>query len=62
MELLAAADKNTLDHLTAAVVSNDFRMCESSLKVTCVKVPAGVAVVPEHKAQVDGHMQWEPIH
>jgi hypothetical protein len=61
-ELLAAADKNTLDRLTTAVASNDFRMCESSLKVACIKVPVGVAVVPEHKADVDGHMQWRPIH
>ena len=56
--LVAAADREAINGLTAGVASNNSEGCQSSAQTACTVVPAGVAVIPEQRARVDGHMEW----
>ncbi len=58
MVIVAAADEKTLAKLTAGVMSNHSLLCNSSENAKCVPVPAGIAVVPEERIQINGNTEW----
>lgn len=60
MVIVGATGKNTLAKLTVGVSSNESAMCNSSEKVACIFVPAGIAVVPEERIRIDGKTDWRP--
>lgn len=61
MVLLAASHESTLNRLTAEISANDSAACKSSAEAACVRVPPGIAVVPEQRRLVDGRMLWGPV-
>ncbi len=48
MVVVMASDQATLEKITNRVVSNDPKACQGSPDMLCLRVPPGIAIVPEH--------------